>query len=91
MTEDGHASGFFIELLEKISAQEGWTLVYVPCEWAACLQSLEDGQIDLMPDVAYSSERDEKFDFHKTPVIESWSRIYAGSRYRDRKNIRPER
>ena len=52
-------------------------MVYVPCEWAACLQALEDGQIDLMPDVAYSTERDAMYDFHKIPVIESWSRVYA--------------
>ena len=77
MDENGQASGIFIELLDEIAAQEGWTLVYVPCEWAACLQALEDGQIDLMPDVAYSPERDAIYDFHKTPVLESWSRVYA--------------
>jgi PAS domain S-box-containing protein len=75
--EKNQPAGIFIELLNEIAAQEGWTLVYVPCEWAACLQALEDGQIDLMPDVAYSVERDVIFDFHRTPVLESWSRVYA--------------
>ncbi len=75
--ENGRPAGFFIELLNEIAAQEGWTLVYAPCEWAACLQALEEGQIDLMPDVAYSAERDTIFDFHQTPVLESWSRVYA--------------
>jgi len=74
---NGKASGFFIELLEKIASEEGWTLVYVQCEWADCLQSLQDRQIDLMPDMAYLTERDVLFDFHKIPVIESWSRVYA--------------
>jgi ABC-type amino acid transport substrate-binding protein len=77
MDNAGRSSGFFVELLEKIALLEGWTLVYVPCQWADCLQALEDGQIDLMPDVAYSTERDVLFDFHTIPVIESWSRIYA--------------
>ena len=77
MDANGKASGFFIQLLEKIATQEGWSLVYVQCEWADCLQDLQDGQIDLMPDVAYSTERDALFDFHKIPVIESWSRVYA--------------
>ncbi len=77
MDENGRASGIFIELLDQIAAQEGWTLVYVPCEWDACLRALEEGQIDLMPDVAYSLERAAKYDFHKTPVLESWSRVYA--------------
>jgi ABC-type amino acid transport substrate-binding protein len=75
--ENGQAAGIFIDILNEIAKQEGWNLVYVPCEWAACLQALEDGQIDLMPDVAYSPERDAKYDFHKTPVLESWSVVYA--------------
>ncbi|MBN1876042.1 MAG: transporter substrate-binding domain-containing protein [Anaerolineae bacterium] len=75
--ENGQPAGIFIELLNEIAAQEGWTLIYVPCEWADCLQALEDRQIDLMPDVAYSVERDIKYDFHKIPVFESWSRVYA--------------
>jgi PAS domain S-box-containing protein len=77
MNQNGQASGIFIELLDDIAAQEGWTIVYVPCEWAACLQALEGGQIDLMPDVAYSPERDAIYDFHKIPVLESWSEVYA--------------
>jgi PAS domain S-box-containing protein len=77
INEAGEASGIFIELLEQIAAQEGWTITYAPCEWADCLAALEAGEIDLMPDVAYSEERDAKFDFHNTPVIESWSRVYA--------------
>ena len=77
MDQDNQASGFFIELLDKIAVQEGWTVVYVACEWSDCLQALEDDQIDLMPDVAFSTERDLIYDFHKIPVIESWSRLYA--------------
>ncbi len=77
MNANGHPAGIFVELLHEIAAQEGWMLVYVPCAWEACLQALEDGHIDLMPDVAYSEERDAIFDFHKTPVLESWSRMYA--------------
>jgi len=80
LDENGQAAGLFIELLERIAVEEGWTLVYVPCEWAACLQALEDGEIDLMPDVAYSPERDALYDFHQTPVLESWSRVYASPR-----------
>ncbi len=77
MDENGQAAGLFIDLLEEIAASEEWTLVYVPCEWAECLAALEDGQIDLMPDMAYSPERDQQYDFHHIPVAESWSQIYA--------------
>ncbi|MEJ5312113.1 MAG: PAS domain S-box protein [Anaerolineae bacterium] len=78
--EQGHPSGLFVDLLEGIAIQEDWTPVYVPCEWADCLAALEAGQIDLMPDVAYTVERDALYDFHRTPVVESWSRVYVRPR-----------
>jgi signal transduction histidine kinase/ActR/RegA family two-component response regulator len=77
--EAGRASGLFIEFLAEIAKQEGWTLSFVPCAWAQCLRALEDGQIDLMPDVAHSWERDQRYDFNRTFVIESWSQLYATS------------
>ncbi len=59
--ENDHASGFFIDLLDEVAIAESWSLVYVPCQWTECLAALEEGRIDLMPDVAYSPERDEKY------------------------------
>ena len=77
LDQNGHPSGIFVDLLNAIAAQAGWKITYVPCQWADCLQELANGQIDLMPDVAYSAQRDEIFDFHQTPVLESWSVVYA--------------
>ncbi len=77
MGEDGKAGGLFVDLLVEIARLEGWELSFVPCQWAECLQALDEGRIDLMPDVAYSRERDERYDFHRTQVIESWSQLYA--------------
>jgi PAS domain S-box-containing protein len=77
--DSGNPSGIFIELLEEIAAKENWELEYISGSWSECLKNLEEGKIDLMPDVAYSEERDELFDFHNIPVLESWSRIYASS------------
>jgi PAS domain S-box-containing protein len=75
--EDGQAAGIFMDILDEIAIQEGWKLVYVPCEWADCLRALENGQIDLMPDVAYSQDREAMYDFHEIPVLQSWSEVYA--------------
>jgi PAS domain S-box-containing protein len=79
MDESGHPSGFFIDILEEIGAVEEWTLVYEPCQWVDCLAALEAGRIDLMPDVAFSTERDQIYDFHNTPVLGSWSQVYSHS------------
>ncbi len=78
--EQGRVTGLFIELLQEIATREAWSLVYVPCEWPACLAALEAGQIDLMPDIAYSRERDAPYDFNRTQVVESWSRVYTRPR-----------
>ncbi len=77
LNEKGQADGFFIDLLKEIANRDDWTLTYDPCEWEACLEALQAGQIDLMPDVAYSPERDKLYDFHRIPAAESWSRVYA--------------
>ncbi|MCE5208214.1 MAG: transporter substrate-binding domain-containing protein [Chloroflexi bacterium] len=79
LNEKGQADGFFIDLLEEIARLEDWNLTYKQCEWQVCLAALETGQIDLMPDMAYSSGRDEKFDFHHIPAAESWSRVYSNT------------
>jgi len=73
---DGKAAGIFIELIEAMAGDAGWELTYVPCEWSTCLSLLQRGEIDLLPDVAYTAARDEVFDFHKTPALQSWSRVY---------------
>jgi len=74
---DGRPAGLFAELLDAMAATEGWQLRYTPCKWADCLARLEQGQLDLMPDVAFSSERAQKFDFHHVSVASSWSQIYS--------------
>lgn len=82
LDETGAASGLFVELLAEIARAEHWTLAFVPCEWNECLRALESGQIDLMPDVAYSRERERRYSFLRTPVFESWSQLYCRSEAR---------
>jgi len=77
--ESGHPSGIFIEILEEIAREEQWELVYVPCSWSECFAALEEGRIDLMPDVAFSQERERRLDFNEDQVIESWSQVYSHS------------
>lgn len=84
VNEKGQAAGFFPEILEHIAKKEGWQLQYIPCAWAQCLDRLESGSLDLMPDVAWSDERKKRFDFTHQPVLANWSRIYTHSPHRIR-------
>jgi signal transduction histidine kinase/DNA-binding response OmpR family regulator/HPt (histidine-containing phosphotransfer) domain-containing protein len=74
---NGKPAGLFVELIEAVAKKEGWRLRYDRCEWADCLQRLEEGQLDLMPDVAFSSERAKRFSFHRVSVANSWSQVYS--------------
>lgn len=73
----GEPSGIFIDLLTDIATTHNWTLDYRPCDWSQCLRWLETGQLDLMPDVALTEERRQRFDFHQQPALNSWSQLYS--------------
>jgi signal transduction histidine kinase/ABC-type amino acid transport substrate-binding protein len=77
ISESGQPSGIFIDIIESIAKSEGWRLQYVPGTWGEGLDRLEKREIDLMPDVAYTADREKIFAFHKVPVLSSWFQVYA--------------
>jgi diguanylate cyclase (GGDEF)-like protein/PAS domain S-box-containing protein len=79
LAETGQPTGILGDLLVEIGQREGWTLRAVPCEWQACLDALQAGDIDLMPDVASTEQRLKIFDVHRIPSLLSWSQLYKKS------------
>ncbi|MFJ1468204.1 EAL domain-containing protein [Massilia orientalis] len=75
---DGRPAGILIDLLDRMADAEGWELRFVPCTWTDCLARLERGDIDLLPDVAYTEERARLVGFHQVPALLSWSQLYRG-------------
>ena len=75
--ESGRIVGFFPEIIEYIAEQEGWDLEYVSGTWSECLARLEAGEIDLMPDVAYSEQRATIYGFAEEPLFINWGIIYT--------------
>jgi PAS domain S-box-containing protein len=73
----GKAQGVFVDIIEYIAAEEGWTLEYVLGTWDEGLSQLVAGEIDLMVDVAYSQERIKKFSFQKHTVLSNWAQVYV--------------
>lgn len=73
--DQGRPAGFWPELIDGVFDELGHEAVWVDCEWAGCLELLEAGEIDVMPDVAYSAERAQRFAFADHPVLYSWSTI----------------
>ncbi|WP_190275845.1 response regulator [Thiorhodovibrio frisius] len=75
----GRPAGLFVELLDAIARAEGWQLDYQACEWRDCLQQLDAGTLDVMPDVAFSAERAARFEFNELSVASGWSQVYSAS------------
>lgn len=76
-SQSGEPAGFFVDIIEEIAKQEDWKVHYVSGTWDEGLARLSKGEIDLMPDVAYNSEREQIYAFHKIPVLSSWSQVFA--------------
>ena len=76
-SESGRPEGIFVDLIEAIAKEEGWSLEYVPGTWAQGLDRLAAGEIDFMPDVALTQAREQKYAFHKEPVLSDWFQVYA--------------
>lgn len=76
-SESGQPEGIFIDIIADIAKIEGWKLRYVSGTWGEGLDRLAKGEIDLMPDVAFTVDREKTFSFHKVPVLSSWSQVYA--------------
>ncbi|MDX1677867.1 EAL domain-containing protein [Arsukibacterium sp.] len=77
VSADGMPTGIFGDLLTQMAKQHNWQLKPVSCDWAYCLALLASGDIDIMPDVAFTEERAQQMSFHQTPVLYSWSRLYS--------------
>ena len=77
---NGRADGIMVDLLRNIAEAENWQLAFVVCEWSDCLEAVERGDIDLLPDVAWSVERNQVLDFHNIPALHSWSQVYRHPR-----------
>lgn len=75
--QNGSVSGFFPELIKYIAAKEGWNIRLIPVDWTEGLLKLDQNKIDLLVDIAYSSERAKRYHFLKEPVLSNWAVIYA--------------
>ncbi|MBN1309251.1 MAG: transporter substrate-binding domain-containing protein [Chitinispirillaceae bacterium] len=77
LSNTGKPCGIFIDIIENIAEHEGWDIEYVFGTWDEGLARLENGSVDLMPDVAFSEDRHQRFDFNQLAVLSSWLQAYC--------------
>ena len=75
--ENGEIKGFWADITNYIAEQENWNLEYVYGTWEDGLTRLENGEIDIMVDVAESEERKKIYEFNEETVLLSWGMFYT--------------
>jgi len=75
--EGGQAKGLTIDLLRDVAEREGWRLTFVPGTWDECLGRLRSGEIDLLPNITETVERNREFRFTEEFLFLDWATIYT--------------
>ena len=77
MGEGGVARGVYVDVLAAIGQAEDWTFEFRPGSWNENLDRLAAGEIDILPDIGYSTERARRFDFSRESIFSTWAQIYV--------------
>ena len=64
MSEQGVPQGIFIDVIQEIALLQNWHLTYVYGNWHELEQKLQQGLIDMLPDVAFTQSRDSLYLFN---------------------------
>ncbi len=75
--DEGIYTGFSVELIDHIAMTQGWEVEYTLLPWADCLESVKNGDADLLIAVAYNKERDTYLDFTNNSISIEWSQIFT--------------
>ncbi len=75
---DGEPSGLYVDLLDAVASEYGWSVEYVPGAWADGLQGVREGRLDLMTVIIPTPERDQYLDFCRESVTTLWGQVFAG-------------
>ena len=73
---DGRASGFSVDLLQVICTTLERKVTFKVAAWSKIKQELADGDLDLLPLVSYSKERDLIYDF-TAPYLQMHGTIFV--------------
>lgn len=75
--EDGAPGGIFVDVLNEIAKRNDWDIIYIQKEWKDLIQMIENDEIDILVDVAYSKNREEIMNFSNIELLRSWLQLYT--------------
>ena len=74
---DGVIKGIFADFVNAVAAENDWTTEWVEGTFAEGLERLQSREIDIMAAVAWTTERESRFDFSRKAVISNWGVFYT--------------
>lgn len=77
VNQNGEPDGIFIDILKEIALKENLKFEYVISDWSVLLNMLSSGEIDILPDMAYTAKRDSMFNFNHLSVINTWLEVFT--------------
>lgn len=80
VNEQGKPDGIFIDVIEAIAVNEGYQLDYIVGNWQQLMKMLANGEIDILPDMAFSQKRDSLYNFNNLSVISTWLEVFTTKR-----------
>ncbi|MBF0329753.1 MAG: PAS domain S-box protein [Nitrospirae bacterium] len=75
INDKGEPDGFSVDIAKAVAKSMGIDLEIRADKWDQSMKELEAGSIDLIPMMAYSPERDKKFDF-SVPYTTAYDTIF---------------
>ncbi|QLA20074.1 transporter substrate-binding domain-containing protein [Desulfolutivibrio sulfoxidireducens] len=84
---DGRAAGFSVDLLRAVAQAAHMEVTFEVGPWHSIKQKLADGQLDVLPFMSYSKERENHYDF-SIPYLRMHGTIFVR---KDEKHIHGER
>jgi len=84
--DDGSASGFSVELMRESLHMMGRTVTYEVRPWAEIKHDLEQGNLEALPLVGRTPEREKAFDF-TIPYLKLYGAVFVRNSENNIKNI----
>ena len=75
--DHGVRRGYGYELMQALAGYTGWKFEYVKCDWSNCFDKLENGEIDIMGDIAYTDDRAKEMLYSEETMGEEKYVLYA--------------
>jgi PAS domain S-box-containing protein len=75
--KNGNPEGVFMDILKEIEKKENLKFEYQFDNWNNLYKKLQNGTIDILPDVTYLDKRAQDVTYNKVPVVNSWIEIYS--------------